>query len=420
LIRKFVWLLAAAVAGTAQAQAPSRAAITVTKVVSSIPDGIEWAQGTDACPKQKPLKWNLGKGTIDVSPLAQSARNELRHEGVMVAADPNDPFGERINSDLMLGATVTGLSAKVCGTGDITGQVQMVVVWEVYSASQKKIVGAVRTTVTEGTRDKPIPIVRLLEGAMSFSARQLLLNGSFEKLLVTSAAATPPGPGMPQPAQPGTSRPAQPDGSHPAYGPGIANGDFLPHVQDRLTLGALGSSDIKITDAVQSVVAILRPGSIGSAFLVSRNGYLISAAHVVGAELYVKVRWADGLETIGEVVRRDNRRDVALIKTDAARHFPLAMRSEVPTVGEQVYAIGAPSSLQGTVTRGIVSADRSMGGFSFIQSDAAVNPGNSGGPLLNDNGEVIGIADLSDRANPGINFFVPIGDALLFLGVDAR
>jgi S1-C subfamily serine protease len=168
------------------------------------------------------------------------------------------------------------------------------------------------------------------------------------------------------------------------------------------------------------VVAILRPGSIGSAFLVSRNGYLISAAHVVGAELYVKVRWADGLETIGEVVRRDNRRDVALIKTDAARHFPLAMRQEVPTVGEQVYAIGAPSSLQGTVTRGIVSADRSLSGFGFIQSDAAVNPGNSGGPLLNDRGEVIGIADLSNRANPGINFFVPIGDALLFLGVDGR
>jgi S1-C subfamily serine protease len=424
LIKKSAWLFALAVAGAGQAhaQTPTRAPITVTKVVSSIPDGTEWAEGTDACPKQRHLKWNLGKGAMDVSPLAQSARNELRHEGVTVAADPNDPFGARITSDLMLGATVTGISAKICGAGDITGQVQMIVLWQVYSASQQKIVGAVRTTVTEGTRDKPIPVIRLLEGAMTFSARQLLLNGSFEKILVTSTAQAPPGPATPQPAQPGTTPPAQPSAPHPgaAYGPGIANGDFLPHAQDRLSLGALGSSDIKITDAVQSVVAILRPGSIGSAFLVSRNGYLISAAHVVGAELYVKVRWADGLETLGEVVRRDNRRDVALIKTDAARHFPLAMRSDVPTVGEQVFAIGAPRSLQGTVTRGIVSADRSISGFNFIQSDAAVNPGNSGGPLLNDSGEVIGIADLSDRANPGINFFVPIGDALIFLGVDAH
>jgi S1-C subfamily serine protease len=96
------------------------------------------------------------------------------------------------------------------------------------------------------------------------------------------------------------------------------------------------------------------------------------------------------------------------------------MKPEVPAVGEQVYAVGAPIALQGTVTRGIVSADRSMNGFSFIQSDAAVNPGNSGGPLLNERGEVIGIADLSNRANPGINFFVPIGDALLFLGIDDR
>jgi serine protease Do len=415
-MKKSAWLFALVVAGAghAHAQAPTRAAITVTKVVSSISDGVDWAEGADACPKQKHLRWNLGKGAIDVSPLAQSVRNELRHEGVTVAADPNDPFGARINSDLMLGATITALSAKLCGASDITGQIQMVIVWEIFSSSQQKIVGAVRTTVTQATRDKSIPIIRLLEGAMGASTRQLLLNGSFEKILVTGTASNAPGRGSVQEAQPGSPHPVQ------AYGPGIANGDFLPHTQERLTMGGLGSGDTKITDAVQSVVAILRPGFIGSAFLVSRNGYLISAAHVVGSEQFVKVRWADGFETTGEVLRRDNRRDVALIKTDADRHLPLVMKAEVPIVGEQVYAVGAPSALQGTVTRGIVSADRSMGGFNFIQSDAAVNPGNSGGPLLNESGEVIGIADLSNRATPGINFFVPIGDALLFLGIDGR
>jgi hypothetical protein len=245
-MKKTAWLFALAVAGVghAHAQAPTRAAITVTKVVSSIPDGIEWTQGTDACPKQKPLRWNLGKSVIDVSPLAQSARDELRHEGVTVAADPNDPFGARINSDLMLGATVTGLSAKVCGVGDISGQLQMVVVWQVYSTSQQKVVGAVRTTVTQGTRDKPIPVIRLLEGAMGSSARQLLLNGSFEKILITSTVSAPSGPASPQPAQPGTTQPAQPGTPHsgPAYGPGIANGDFLPHPQDRLTLNGLAQA----------------------------------------------------------------------------------------------------------------------------------------------------------------------------------
>jgi S1-C subfamily serine protease len=415
-MKKFAWLFALAVAGGghAHAQAPTRAAITVTKVVSSISDGLEWTQGTDACPKQKHLRWNIGRGAIDVSSLAQSVRNALHHEGVTVAADPNDPFGDHISSDLMLGATMTGISAKICGADEVTGQIQMVVLWQVYSSSQQKVLGAVRTTVTGNTRDKPLPIIRLVEDVMGGSARQLLLNGTFEKILV-SAAASPTS--SPAPAQQPPPAPAHP--AH-AYGPSIANGDFLPHTQPRLTMGALGSGDTKITDTVQSVVAIIHPGSIGSAFLVSGNGYLISAAHVVGTEQFVKVRWADGFETTGEVLRRDNRRDVALIKTDADRHLPLAMRPEVPAVGEQVYAVGAPVALQGTVTRGIVSADRSMSGFNFIQSDAAVNPGNSGGPLLNERGEVIGIADLSNRANPGINFFVPIGDALLFLGIDDR
>ena len=226
--------------------------------------------------------------------------------------------------------------------------------WQTFSSSQQKIVNAVRTTVTEITRDKPVPIIRLLEGAMGGSTRQLLLNGSFEKILVTETASIAPSPGLAQQPQPSPPHPAQ------AYGPGIANGDFLPHAQDRLTMGALGLSDTKITDAVQSVATILRPGAQGSAFLASRNGYLISAAHVVGSEQFVKVRWADGFETTGEVLRRDNRRDVALIKTDAGRHLPLAMKSEAPAVGEQVYAVGAPSSLQGTVTRGIVSADQNL------------------------------------------------------------
>jgi S1-C subfamily serine protease len=310
----------------------------------------------------------------------------------------------------MLGATVTGLSARVCGADDeVIGQLEANVLWQVYSISQKKVVDAVRTRVTESTRDKPVPLIRLLDGAMGSSARQLLLNGSFEATLVTAGAAVAAPGGLAAPAR-----------TVEQYGPGVAHGDVLPHPQERLALGGLGAHGMKIDDAVESVVTILRPGSIGSAFLVSRDGYLVTAAHVVGSGAFVKVRWADGFETTGEVVRRDDRRDVALVKTDAHGRRPLAMKSDAPRVGDTVYTIGAPSALQGTVTRGIVSADRALSGFSFIQSDAAVNPGNSGGPLLNEHGEVVGIADLSSRGAPGINFFVPIGDALMFLGVEGR
>ena len=92
--------------------------------------------------------------------------------------------------------------------------------------------------------------------------------------------------------------------------------------------------------------------------------------------------------------------------------------------GDTVLAIGAPldETLQGTVTRGIVSANRIVNGYAFIQSDVSINHGNSGGPLLDDKGYVIGLTDLSiqpgENVQIGLNFFTPIKDALDFLSVD--
>jgi S1-C subfamily serine protease len=187
--------------------------------------------------------------------------------------------------------------------------------------------------------------------------------------------------------------------------------------------GALKAGAMKIPDAVGSVVLIQSGGGHGSGFLVSSDGYLLTAAHVVGADKYVKIRWSDGLEGVGEVVRTDKRRDAALIKADARGRRPLAMRRASPEQGDAVFTIGAPidPKLQSTVTRGVVSANRIMDGFSFIQSDVTVDPGNSGGPLLNEKGEVLGFTDKglrSSEAPTGLNFFVPIDDALRFLSLE--
>jgi S1-C subfamily serine protease len=104
----------------------------------------------------------------------------------------------------------------------------------------------------------------------------------------------------------------------------------------------------------------------------------------------------------------------------------LALRRETPQPDDTVFAIGAPLDLkfQSTVTRGVASANRIMDGFSFIQSDVTISPGNSGRPLLDDQGQVLGICDLSFRAGrdepTGINYFVPIRDALDFLSAGQR
>ena len=183
---------------------------------------------------------------------------------------------------------------------------------------------------------------------------------------------------------------------------------------------------MKISDAVGSVVLVLSGDGHGSGFLLSSDGYVMTAQHVVGADKYVKVRWSDGLEGVGEVIRTDKRRDVALIKTDPRGRQPLAMHRATPEPGDTVFAIGAPldTKNQGTVTRGVASANRIMDGFSFIQSDVTINGGNSGGPLLNEKGEVLGICDLSFRERgdvpTGINYFVPIDDALRFLSAEPR
>jgi S1-C subfamily serine protease len=162
---------------------------------------------------------------------------------------------------------------------------------------------------------------------------------------------------------------------------------------------------------------------MGSGFLVSDDGYLLTNQHVVGAATTVRIRWSDGLESTGDVVRVDKRRDVALIKSaPRAGRQPLALRRETPAVGDAVFAIGTPldPSLQNTVTKGIVSANRILDGFAYIQSDVGVDHGNSGGPLIDDKGRVIGITVIKiapDDGQRGLNLFIPIGDALDFLAL---
>jgi S1-C subfamily serine protease len=190
--------------------------------------------------------------------------------------------------------------------------------------------------------------------------------------------------------------------------------------------GSLAAKPTKIRDAIGAVVLIESGDGQGSGVLVSSDGYILTDQHVVGDEKYVKIRWSDGLEGLGEVIRSDKRRDVALVKTDPRGRRPLALQAQTPDPGSTVFAIGAPEDpkLQSTVTRGVVSAaNRIVDGFSYIQSDVTVNPGNSGGPLLDEKGEVLGLTDWklqSDDNATGLNFFTPIGDALAFLALEPR
>jgi serine protease Do len=157
--------------------------------------------------------------------------------------------------------------------------------------------------------------------------------------------------------------------------------------------------------------------SLGTGFVISSGGYIVTNNHVVEGVDSIKVAFDDGNELDATIVGRDPKTDIALIKVDPEGELfalPLGDSSNVRP-GEWVVAIGNPFGLGHTVTAGIVSAKHRVIGQGsyddFIQTDAAINPGNSGGPLLNLEGEVIGInTAINPRANT-IGFAVPINMA---------
>ncbi len=164
-----------------------------------------------------------------------------------------------------------------------------------------------------------------------------------------------------------------------------------------------------------------RPSTgVGSGFIVSPDGYVLTNAHVVANATEVTVKLTDKREFKARVVGQDKRTDVALLKVDASG-LP-AVRIGDPAklrVGEWVAAIGSPFGLENTVTAGIVSAKaRSLPSDTyvpFIQTDAAINPGNSGGPLFNLNGEVVGInSQIYSQSGGymGLSFSIPIDVAM--------
>ena len=156
---------------------------------------------------------------------------------------------------------------------------------------------------------------------------------------------------------------------------------------------------------------------VGSGFVMSEDGFILTNNHVIEDADRIKVKFADGKDFTARVVGRDPKTDLALIKIDgAAALHPLKLgNSENLKVGSWVVAIGSPFGLEQTVTVGIVSAKGRVIGSgpydNFIQTDASINPGNSGGPLVNMNGEVIGINTAIIPNAQGIGFATPINMA---------
>ena len=169
----------------------------------------------------------------------------------------------------------------------------------------------------------------------------------------------------------------------------------------------------KDLETVLSSVIVIQAGqAIGSGVLISSDGWALTAAHVVSGIEDVLVRLRSGIELKATISRIDTKQDVALIRLPGRGYPCLALAAnEVPNIGSDLFAVGAPAGeeLAFSVTKGIVSGFREWEGKRYIQTDAALSPGNSGGPLLSANGLVIGIVSWKIVASgfEGLAFGVP-------------
>ncbi len=155
----------------------------------------------------------------------------------------------------------------------------------------------------------------------------------------------------------------------------------------------------------------------GSGVIINSNGTILTNNHVVEGAKEVTVTLADKQECKAEIVGRDPKTDLAVLKIDAGKSLPAADlgNSDQLQVGDWVLAVGNPFGLSSTVTSGIVSAKGRVIGAGpyddFIQTDASINPGNSGGPLFNMKGEIVGINTAIISGGQGIGFAIPVNTA---------
>lgn len=158
----------------------------------------------------------------------------------------------------------------------------------------------------------------------------------------------------------------------------------------------------------------MKQQSLGSGFIINKDGYIITNNHVVDHADEIKVKLSDGREYKAKVIGRDKKTDLALIKISSIfKDLPVLELgdSDKMRVGDWVLAVGNPFGLEQTVTQGIISATGRVIGSgpydNFLQTDAPINPGNSGGPLVNLKGEVIGINSAIIPNGQGIGFAIP-------------
>jgi serine protease Do len=366
-----------------------------------------YREGVDWCVQPGTLVYRAGRMSLDDSELTDTFREELTRANYRVVGDPDALFEDPSSgqAEFLVAGRVTKIDADLCfaymtweQVEKVSGAATMEVEWQVYSRLDREVVHQTRTRGRgEVTEPSTTGDTDILQNAFAQATRNLLADRRFHDLVAGEEKSAVQ-------AQSVSAQVLQ---------------TSVPMPRTKAFSGSIAKNAERIR---QGVVTILVAGGHGSGFFIDDMGHLLTNAHVVRGTDRAKVVLAGGLEATGNVLARDPRRDVALLKVDLGKTAPLPLRAVKPEVGAEVYAMGSPfdPSLSATLSKGIVSAYRTMDGLDFIQSDVNVMGGSSGGPLLDASGNVIGMTVSGIEAGDvpmGLNYFIPIGDALSALGI---
>lgn len=378
--------------------------IQFKKVVVKLRRGEEIGQaqvGLLCLPTSK-IEWRGGRVNVSDEEFTDVFREELEKYNYPLVGDPNALFEDPSawKAELLVAGLVRNIQLNACypmaGFGnyrDSKGAAFIRVQWQIYGQLERKVIYEVTTEGSYEAKDSgSMGIEKSMTNAFGVAVQNLLADPGFHKLV--------------------TQR-----------GPGTSASQGAPSISMDLKVP---SGTTSLASAREAAVTVFAGSGHGSGFIVSNDGHVITNEHVVREARFVRVRLANGREVLGDVVRSNAARDVALIKLREG-NLPAAIlaRGLQPAVGTEVYSIGTPrrEELDITVSKGIVSAYRDERGQKLIQSDVQIHPGNSGGPLVAQDGRVVGVAVsgyMFGGVSQNLNFFLPIDDAISGLNLVLR
>lgn len=358
-----------------------------------------------SCLPDGKLKLNNAKYVFKTANLQRSFSEAFGDNGYSVAGEEKPKFSlqESKGADISLAAVISEIKLSYCGPADAydlsypsQNSTYVKIDWEVFDNLARKVV---YSTVTEGADIamdiSPRPHGASLSLGIAFrqATEQLLTQQAFVDLLNFDNNVA---------------------GS-------LAND--LSAIQLGLSYGSASSIFTNKIEYIQKASATIRTNAgHGSGFIISADGYVLTNYHVAGfgREFLIVV---GEQEYKAAFIRSDAKRDVALLKISGYSGPFLDISPEPVGLGSTIYVVGTPldEALGFTITQGILSANRSIAGQGYLQTDAAVNPGNSGGPAFNEFGNVIGITVsghfTKDGASRNINYLIPISEAISALNL---